>query len=191
MVWPSIRKVFNNLSVDVAIIGTLFASWLTILFIDGMLGTIHSIGYWGTEYYDFINTTELIVLIMLTFLLFSAVVICIAWLRTRYMEEMNKKALWQHTFTSKLFNATQELFINRSMGVQSLAILIIFFLAGMGFVGAVVNGMLLVIYIPLVVFILIPSLYIFMRRMGYLNRIMAQTKEMADGKLTTDIKVEG
>lgn len=37
----------------------------------------------------------------------------------------------------------------------------------------------------------IPAMVVFLSRMGYLNRIMKDTKDMADGRLNRDVKIKG
>jgi len=83
------------------------------------------------------------------------------------------------------------LFLSVSIGLQAVALLIIVFLSGVGIVGAFYNGKLLLIYIFLFFTIALPAVLIFLIRIGYLNKIMKQTQDIADGRLNSEIKVRG
>lgn len=124
--------------------------------------------------------------------------ICIALLTfqvgnaaTRYKQpgvfekEVKNSYMWQFAKSMK------DVFLNRSIAIQTFILLIGFFLAGVGFVGATFSGELFVMYVFCVFFIGLPILFIYMRRMGYLNRIFKATDDMAAGRLNSDIKVIG
>ena len=91
----------------------------------------------------------------------------------------------------KFLFALQGMFLNRKIGMQMFILLIGFFLAGIGLFGVVVYPPLIIIYAPLALFVGLPFLYIFVRRAAYLNRIMAATEAMADGRLHKEIAIEG
>lgn len=86
----------------------------------------------------------------------------------------------------------QHLFLSRSIGLQSIALLITVFLAGVGIV--IVSdgsGGAFLLYMFLFMFVATPAALVFLRRMGYLNRMMKQTEDMAKGRLSGDIPVRG
>ncbi len=87
--------------------------------------------------------------------------------------------------------ALQGMFLNRRMGVQMFILLIGFFLAGLGLFGVFIQPVLILIYTPLALFVGLPFIYIFVRRTAYLNRIMAATEAMANGRLHKGIDIEG
>lgn len=97
----------------------------------------------------------------------------------------------KNSFTLQFFRAIREMFLKKSIGVQSFILLIGFFLAGIGFVGMFMYGVFFIIYIFCVLFLGLPALYIFIRRSAYLNRIIIDTEKMASGRLNEDIKIEG
>lgn len=68
---------------------------------------------------------------------------------------------------------------------------IVFFLGGIGLGGALLIPSLFLIYIPLFMFIFLPSMFVYFKRMGYLNKVMKQTEAMAAGELTTAVEVHG
>ncbi|MFS0690233.1 histidine kinase dimerization/phospho-acceptor domain-containing protein [Sporosarcina sp. 179-K 8C2 HS] len=97
----------------------------------------------------------------------------------------------KNSFTLQFLRAWREMFLKKSIGVQSFILLIGFFLAGIGFLVGLMNGSLFIIYVFCVLFLGLPALYIFVRRSAYLNRIIVATEQMAAGRLNEDIKVEG
>ncbi len=97
----------------------------------------------------------------------------------------------KNQFVYALFKDLQHLFLSMSIGLQSVALLVIIFLAGIGVVGAFIDGRLLLIYLFLFTVVALPTIIIFLRRMGYLNSIMKQTEDMAKGRLNSEIAVRG
>lgn len=97
----------------------------------------------------------------------------------------------RESYTVQLIKAIQAMFLNRTIGVQMFILLIGFFLAGIGFALTAVMPVLILAYLPAVLFLGLPALYIFIRRSAYLNRILHSTEKMANGTLFEEIKVEG
>ncbi|WP_262174813.1 sensor histidine kinase [Saccharococcus sp. Marseille-Q5394] len=97
----------------------------------------------------------------------------------------------KNSFTLQFLKAWREMFLKRSIGVQSFILLIGFFLAGIGFIVGLMDGSLFILYTFCVIFLGLPALYMFVRRSAYLNRIIIATEQMAAGRLNEDIKVEG
>ena len=92
---------------------------------------------------------------------------------------------------SELLEAFQDMFLKKSIGIQTLILLIGFFLAGIGFVVVFLMPASLIVYIPAVLFLGLPALYMLVKRSAYLNRIIVATEAMATGRLHEEIKVEG
>jgi len=95
------------------------------------------------------------------------------------------------SYVNKTWHALQEMFLKKSIGVQTFILLIGFFLAGIGIVVVGLNGVFLIVYIPAVLFLGLPALYILLRRSAYLNRIIISTEKMSQGLLHEEIKVVG
>ncbi|QTD40431.1 histidine kinase dimerization/phospho-acceptor domain-containing protein [Sporosarcina sp. Te-1] len=95
------------------------------------------------------------------------------------------------SYTLLFFSALQGMFLKSSIGVQSFVLLIGFFLAGIGFVGMFLDPFFMLIYFFCVLFLGFPVLFVFIRRVAYLNKILVATESMAAGRLNQDIKVEG
>ncbi|WP_188006767.1 K+-sensing histidine kinase KdpD [Sporosarcina sp. ANT_H38] len=97
----------------------------------------------------------------------------------------------KESYSMRFLLAWKGMFLNRSIGVQMFLLLIGFFFAGIGLFGVLIQPILIMIYIPLVLFVGLPFLYIFVRRTAYLNRIMVATEAMANGRLFKEIAIEG
>jgi len=95
------------------------------------------------------------------------------------------------SYVNKTWYALQEMFLKKSIGTQTFILLIGFFLAGIGIVVVALNGVFLIVYIPAVLFLGLPALYILLRRSAYLNRIIISTEKMSQGRLHEEIKVVG
>ncbi|MCM3709519.1 sensor histidine kinase [Sporosarcina luteola] len=111
------------------------------------------------------------------------------------VERWEKKGVFardiKNSYTLQFLKAWREMFLKKSIGVQSFILLIGFFLAGIGFIVGLMDGPLFILYTFCVIFLGLPALYIFVRRSAYLNRIIISTEQMAAGRLNEDIKVEG
>lgn len=119
----------------------------------------------------------------------------IAFQLVNSVERWKQKGIFEQDFMNsyviRLALSIEQMFLNRSIGVQMFILLIGFFLAGVGFASIMVAPFLLIAYIPAVLFIGLPAIYIFIRRSAYMSRIFKATEEMAAGRLNQEIRVEG
>ncbi len=156
-------------------------------FAEGVSGRLNIMAFGN---YSF-NLTKAVV----TFTVFAAMIAIMTFqignAITRYRQPGQFAADMHNSFTVKFIRSVEDVFLNRSIAIQTFLLLIVFFLAGMGLVGATVDGLLFVIYTFCVLFIGLPVLFFYMRRMGYLGRILKSTDEMAAGRLNRDIPVKG
>lgn len=184
---PQARPYFNKLPIDIVIGIWIFALLLLMNMLDGLGSTIYSFSYFRFDHYNLFNLLELAILFTLTAILLAGLITSTIWL----LQDIRDVDKWKKSVSLRIWDAGQDVFLNRSIGVQTLAMLIVFFLAGVGFTGVLIAPELLIVYIPLFIFVLLPTLYVFLRRMGYLNRVMNQAKDMAEGRLTSDVVVKG
>ncbi|WP_068985118.1 sensor histidine kinase [Lysinibacillus xylanilyticus] len=101
-------------------------------------------------------------------------------------ENLKASYLWS------LGESITDLFINRSIALHSIVMIGAAFFGG----GSLVATMLRGGGFPFFVFVIcamigIPAMIVFLSRMGYLNRIMKDTKDMAEGRLNRNVKVMG
>lgn len=186
-----LKTIVNKWPIDVRIVFVLILALIGVGLIDVSGNMIRSIALFE-QYTRVQQAIEAIILMIFMFAIFSAAIVGTMWIWLTINTEQKLKDEIKRAFLYRIADGIQDLFLNRSIGVQSLAILIIAFLAGFGFLPALGgHDETIIIYILLAFFVGLPACLIFLRRMGYLNRIMKQTKEMAEGRLTSEIKVKG
>lgn len=105
-------------------------------------------------------------------------------------EDAIEKA-WKDSYTADFLRNLWGMFEHRTLGIQLFFLLMVFFLAGIGLVGAVYDGMLLMIYALCVLFVALPAFFLFVKRAAYLNKILTAAEQMAAGRLTEEIEVKG
>ena len=142
------------------------------------------------NYVDFL--TQLLLSIVVMSILGVAFFIQAIWLYRRintiekFGQNLRESYLWH------LGDSIKDLFLNRSIAVQSIIIVATAIFGGGSFVAAVVDGGGFFVFVFGVSAIVgVPALVVFLSRMGYLNRIMKDTKDMAEGRLNRDVKVKG
>ncbi|WP_312754905.1 sensor histidine kinase [Rummeliibacillus suwonensis] len=112
------------------------------------------------------------------------------------MEDMNTEekrlSAYKKTLCFRILEGIRYLFWSMSLILQAMALLIVIFLAGVGIaIAAPYANELIVIYFFLFITVAIPTIIIFLHRISYINEIMKQTEEMAEGRLNSEIKVRG
>lgn len=182
------HRLFNTLPIDVRVVGTLILGSFVITFNEMFIRMGRSI-----LHYSSIDVWELLITTAFSYGSFVALVFMVMWIIQYFKENSNLEEIWANTFLSKFVDVTINLFENRTIGKQSLLLLIVIFLGGFGFAVMATMGDAGVVafYALLFVVFFLPTLFIFMRRMGYLNRIMKYTEDMANGRLTNEIVVKG
>lgn len=152
--------------------------------VSGRLNNMASGGYsFSIPNAAFIFALGAIVIALLAFQIGNAI--------TRYQQPGKLENDFKNSYTMQLVASAREVFLNRSIAIQTFILLFGFFLAGVGFIFGLFEPVLLLIYAVFVLFLGFPALFIYMRRMGYLSRILKATDDMAAGRLNSDIKVIG
>ncbi|KOS63105.1 HAMP domain-containing histidine kinase [Lysinibacillus agricola] len=101
-------------------------------------------------------------------------------------ENLKASYLWS------LGESITDLFLNRSIGLHSIVMIGAAFFGGGSLVASMLRGGgFPVLVLGICTLIGIPAMILFLSRMGYLNRIMKDTKDMAEGRLNRDVKVMG
>lgn len=186
-----IKETFLKLPVDIRIavvfIGTLIT--YVLITITGELIVYNSYYYHNDYWIRFIFDLAYHFIFLFIFAVSS---ICGAlWAFESVNSEEKLKAELKNAILYRLSDGIQDLFLTRSIGIQALVILTIVYFAGFGLAIVFFEPITIFIYALLFLFIALPALLIFLRNAGYLNRIMKQTKEMAEGRLTTEVMVKG
>lgn len=179
---------FRKWKFDVQIAGLFFAATVFLLYVQSAANTIP---YGGLRYSPSYYTMNLIEFMLFGYLPAGLV----AFQLVNLIEQMKQpgyldRAL-KDTFAVSLARNIRDTFSNWKLGTQFLLLLVIFFLAGIGFVGMFLAPELIVVYAFCVLFVALPALFLFFRRGAYLNRLFAATEAMAAGQLTQEIPVKG
>ncbi|MCM3390048.1 HAMP domain-containing sensor histidine kinase [Ureibacillus chungkukjangi] len=188
--YDNLQNIYLRAPIDVQVVLMIVA--ITVLFaaLDSLGYTIRNLFYYSADTLSI--SFDFLVFLLVSFLSLFVVIMGSIWTWNSANTEEKMKKQVKQAMLYRLADGMRDLFLNRSIGMQAVGIMIVAFLSGVGFVGAGVGGgELVVIYILLLFFIALPATLVFLRRMGYLNRIMKQTEEMAAGRLTTEIKVKG
>ena len=98
---------------------------------------------------------------------------------------------WKSTLLYSWYNSLEGFFLTRTIGVQTLIMLIVIFFWGFGTMLVIVQGYAIIVWVPATILIGIPVLMFLMSRMSYLNRIIMKTEEMARGVIGNEIEVRG
>ncbi|MGE6487169.1 histidine kinase dimerization/phospho-acceptor domain-containing protein [Paenisporosarcina sp. NPDC076898] len=101
------------------------------------------------------------------------------------------RTMWERSIFKKWVTTIEDVFLNRRLGTQIIIILLVVFLAGLGLAGIFVVPELLIIYVPLFVFILMPALYLLLKRVGDYNKLALATEHMAKGHQIADVRIGG
>ncbi|GEN85125.1 two-component sensor histidine kinase [Sporosarcina luteola] len=185
---PSLVARYAYVKIDVKAMLMLLTVLMLFGFIDRYSSSVmnffmyQSLGRWG-EWVIAFFFGGMLMTALIAFQLVNSI--------ERYKKDGALEADFKDSYMLRFVNALQEVFLKRSIGVQTFILLIGFFLAGIGFVAMFMTGMFFVMYAFCVMFLGLPALYIFMRRSAYLNRIIVATEKMAAGQLSEDIKVQG
>ncbi|MFC7686147.1 histidine kinase dimerization/phospho-acceptor domain-containing protein [Ureibacillus sp. GCM10028918] len=185
-----LQKAFLRMPIDVRIVIVILAALVSLALISSTSNTIANLFYYRQNI--LMAIIEVITNIFFMYIAISSVILGFIWTWNSINSEEKVKQQIKQAMLYRLSDGMQDLFLNRSIGMQAIGVLGIAFLAGIGFIGAGFGGEeLVIIYILLFFFIALPAFFVFLRHMGYLNRIMKQTQEMAAGRLTSEIKVKG
>lgn len=186
MIESNLGLYYNRFKIDVKAI----ILFLTLFFtVEIILGRAESTffyessyaGIWSDRLFWFVALT-----LAILFIVFQLVSSVERWKHKGQLEQ----DIWNSYFIS-FFKALQQMFLNRSIGIQMFILLFGFFLAGIGLIAVLMHPLLIIAYFPAVLFLGLPAIYIFIRRSAYLSRIIVATEAMAAGRLQEEIKVEG
>jgi signal transduction histidine kinase len=193
------RPLYTRLPIDLRVLllaGTSVAAILTLFLIsDDWL-------YLGRNTYLYI--LELGILIIL------ATVLCgITLLQWKLLAKENWKSAWQTalmrtgvrfskvlyqkaiSYLDQFADSLHEAFLNRSTGTQLFIVLGAVFGLGLAAIMVVIHPVFILIYPLLLAFIGIPFVIMIINRIGYFNRIVEKTDELAAGKLGEDLELTG
>ncbi|MBD7963884.1 histidine kinase dimerization/phospho-acceptor domain-containing protein [Fictibacillus norfolkensis] len=128
---------------------------------------------------------------LITVLMVSITLIQTTWI---YRDVRNRQ-LYRDAFISKsaqwFYRLVSDAFYNRSVGIQIMLLLIVIFLSGFGAAVVFFHPMAFVVYFILFLFFTVPVLIYLLKRIGYFNRIIQHTNELASGQMEQDLPNKG
>lgn len=185
---PNVEQRFTKLPMDMRLAFPIVAGFFFLGFLENVPYRMQGIAYW-------FDTGRLLILFLgelftysWAFFCMSAMILTGIWMYDAIRKEGLRE---ENSILIRTALAIKESFLNKSIGKQTVVMFIIFFLAGLGFGGVLIEPSLILIYVPLALAVLLPTMYSYFKRMGYLNRVMKQTEDMAAGRLTSAIEVKG
>ncbi|MFJ7725111.1 histidine kinase dimerization/phospho-acceptor domain-containing protein [Neobacillus sp. NPDC097160] len=135
---------------------------------------------------------------------FISALIFIQWnyLMTEIKDWPNVKKQWEkallHTAYRKMRELFQksrksltEAFLNQTTGTQLFILLAIVFGLGLAAILIIIHPIFIVFYLILLAVIGVPMVMVLVSKMGYFNRIVKKTNELAAGKLGENLPVTG
>jgi signal transduction histidine kinase len=139
-------------------------------------------------FWNYLTDTGFLLLLLIAFT--TCTIVQLIWLFNDSMDNgLNK--LWENSMIQKLTLLMQDVFLNRSLGVQIVILSFVVFLSGLGLGGVVLQPVLILAYVPLFVFVSLPTLYLLFKHVADYNKLAIATEQMAKGQLIGDIHIRG
>jgi signal transduction histidine kinase len=113
------------------------------------------------------------------------------YMYTRLTNLTNKKGIWDNTYSARLLNMFRNAFLNRRVGTQVFLILTIVFGLGVTLGLGGVDEAFLIMFMFGFFIVGVPLLIIIIRRTGSFNKILINTKALANGKFEPDLEIKG
>ncbi|GLB59579.1 histidine kinase dimerization/phospho-acceptor domain-containing protein [Cytobacillus sp. NCCP-133] len=144
---------------------------------------------------------------MIIILIGASVLSGLAFVQGKYIADEFKnwqhvKAIWKKSLILKFWILLKELakkttvtlqeaFLNRSTGTQLFIVIGIIFGHGMGSVIMFFHPFFALLYLMILAFVGIPLIMALVKRIGYFNRIIETTNELATGHMGKDLPITG
>lgn len=182
------KEALAKLKIDYQI-GLLFITGCMYWFASHIV--MESIGPYSQYNYvrfiiDLLFKTGVLMIIAIVFF------IQLIWLYDRVNTAQKFEKSLKASYLWSLGESVTDLFINRSIAFHSIVMIGAAFFGGGSLVATMLSGGGFTFFVfGICAMIGIPAMILFLSRMGYLNRIMKDTKDMAEGRLNRDVKVVG
>ncbi|WP_394138642.1 sensor histidine kinase [Cytobacillus oceanisediminis] len=190
------RPLYNKLPIDLRIVFfgfTALGGILSLFLLNDLL------------MFNFEISSDIIEMIIL---LFGASALCgLTFVQGKYIAgELknweNIKVVWKKSIVHKFWmvyrklakntvNSLREAFLNRSTGTQLFIVLGLIFGLGMGSTVMLFHPLFGLFYLMVLAFAGIPLVMALVKRIGYFNRIVETTNELASGHMGQDLPVTG
>lgn len=181
---PEWEVYYNRLPIDLRV----------FLFLLTILSTWLGLTIWLPVYYSVNILTvidDLLIHLCVTALCLLASLLQGIYLRKRWENKQEWRADWHKSLIMRCYQVLSEAFLNRKLGTQLTFLLAIVFCLGAGLMIIPLEPVFMLVYAPVCFFIGLPTLFILLRQIGYLNRIVQHTEQLAEGHLEPDLQIKG
>ncbi|MEQ6357963.1 HAMP domain-containing sensor histidine kinase [Lysinibacillus sp. M3] len=149
------------------------------------------VGYMDPENY-ISYVTDMLLKIGILFIVAMLFFVQLIWLYDRVNTVQKLEENLKASYLWSLGESITDLFLNRSIALHTIVMIGAAFFGGGSLVAFLLSGDgFPFLVLGICAMIGIPAMILFLSRMGYLNRIMKDTKDMAEGRLNRDVKVMG
>lgn len=171
---------YNRIPFDFALL------LLAISFITSFAITVESSHVYSNFYLD-----DILIFLFWLSIFIGLTMIQVIYMYTRLNSTPNKKGVWSNTYSARLLKMFRDAFLNRRVGTQIFLILTVVFSLGLFLgLGGVDEGFLIVFMFGFFI-IGVPLFIIILRRTGSFNKILINTKALANGKFEPDLEIKG
>lgn len=192
------RPYYNKLPIDIR--AALFAV-VAIFGVITMAVMSDSISYLPLNPY-LSNVVEIVFTLAIAAVLVMVAYIQLKFLMTDLKDWPNLKSQWEKSLMKKSWKLTKQFFISakeslveaflvQSIGVQVFVLLAAVFFIGMASFMTAINPVFILFYLVLLAAAGVPLGMFLLKKVGYFNRIVQKTNELAEGKLGEDLPVTG
>ncbi|MDN7244883.1 HAMP domain-containing sensor histidine kinase [Planococcus shenhongbingii] len=115
----------------------------------------------------------------------------IIWLFAYYRKGQVFKYEFQQSFMLRSIQNARQAFLNKSIGIQTLMLLIIVFFWGAGTLLLFIYPQMIILWLPASALLGLPAVLVMLNRFGYLNVLMLETEAMASGRLNQELPIRG
>ncbi|MFF2754085.1 histidine kinase dimerization/phospho-acceptor domain-containing protein [Psychrobacillus sp. NPDC058041] len=170
------EQKYSSLPIDVRVVLFFVSIFVAITATKELIGNIFYYKGWDLPIF-----TSLFAILFTGFTLYQW-----RWLRSGF-----GKINWKQSLIYSWGKSLKGFFLKRSIGVQTLIMLIVVFFWGFGTMLVFLQPAIILVWIPATLLIGIPVLIVLLSRMSYLNRIIVKTEEMARGFIGNEVDVKG
>lgn len=176
------ERAYQKLPIDLR-----YSAFLITLFID--LAFLFTFAQEGQFAYTYTIEHVIVIgcLIFLAFVTFSQLVLLLDVVKDPDVHS----AEWRNSLLFLIISTIREAFLDLSTGFQWALMMMIVGLFGVGAAAVLYHPPLLLIYFPLTLLVLGPTLVYLFRQAGYINQIVANTREIKSGHTPQDLPVRG
>lgn len=184
------KDLLTKYKIDVQIILLLITAFMYFFSAQVVFESIEYNSIYNNNYVRFILDIAFKIVVLMV--IGSAFFVQLIWLYTRVNTLKKLEENVKSSYLWSLGDSMTDLFINRSIALHSIVMIAAAFFGGGSLVAFMTGvGSFAVLVLGICMLIGFPAMIVFLSRMGYLNRIMKDTKDMAEGRLNRDVKVKG